>query len=205
MYDESDDGPVRPKSQFAKLVCPSCRQADHDAIYRKGADSETRIRARGDFVWTDDNFLCVNRRLHQLLVLNRISGFRSKQIGKSEWFLLNITCRVEHDQSVYQIGEDLDGKRYCAKCRRPTGLFGLHDFESQIQKPTRELAFFTTRPPRLDGAEVFVTEGVVELLMESKIKGGMLARMLNADEEAIYEASVKAGKERWPPQSRIRL
>lgn len=199
--DEPDEGPVVLKPRFSRLACSRCLDADYDEIFRKGPDPRTRIRARGDFVQTADGYLCMNRRLRDLLVRHHVFGIRFKQIGITDWFLACITGKVEHDRSVYKIGKDLDGYKYCPKCKRPTGLFGIHDFERQIQKPRHKLAFFTTRLPR----EVFVTEGVVQLLKKAKIKGGMVTRMLNGDEEITYKASVKAGKERWPSHSRMNL
>jgi len=161
--------------------------------------------ARGDFMQTDDGFLCVNRRLHNLLILHRVSGVRFKPIGKSDWFVVNITRRVPHDRSVYEIVEDLNGRKYCARCKRPTCVGGIHEFERQISKLPQGLTVFTTQPPRISSPAVFLTEGVIQLLVKAKIKGGLLAKLLNSDEERTYKASVKAGKERWPPHSRIRL
>lgn len=205
MSNEPDEGPLHPKARFASLVCPSCRQADQGEIYRKGPDPLTRIRARGDFVRTDDGFFCVNSRLRSLLEAHRVLGVKFKRVGTSGWHVMNVTCRVKHEQGVYRVCKGLDGKKYCSKCNRPTSVAGIHEFESQIDKRARALTIFTTQPPLISGPEMFFAEDVVQILKVAKIKGGMFLRLLKKDEETAYKASVKAGKERLPPHSRIWL
>ena len=198
---------VFPRKRFENLVCPKCLQADYDAIYKKGPDKETRIRARGDFILTCDHYHCVNEKLYELLITNKVRGVRFKQIGTSSWYLMNITCRVASDPKVYNVGTDLFGKSHCSACKRILSLAvsGIHEFESQIQKPMSKLTIFTTKPPFLTYPWVFMTKDVVDLLVDGGIKGGQVRRLLTADEEKAYKASVKSGKERWPPHSRINL
>jgi len=198
---------LRIRERYRKPVCHECFQFDYDTVFREGFDPDIKIRARGDIVQTDDGLYCVRENLKQVFKRHRSRGLVFKRLGSSAWYVVNITLRVSGDKRVYKT-DCIDGRRYCPACKRAVSVYGLFEFERQLAVPKQSRAFFTTvfkREGHHSAPDVFATEDIARLLQDAGIKGGMFRKLLNPKEEAQLEASIRRGKERWPPNTAIVL
>jgi hypothetical protein len=208
LFVEKDDEPLQVKPKYRTLVCPECLQYDRDKVFRRGFDSELRIRARGDIFQTADGFYCVNERLRGIFQKHRIQGMKLKKLGKGGWYVVSLTLRVNADRRVYKTEKDLDGRKFCPLCKRALSVYGIFEFEKQIDSPKAARALFTTvfdREGVHSSPDLLITDDVVKILKEAKIKGGSCDRLWTDEEARTVAAKEKAGAEWRPPGTLILL
>jgi hypothetical protein len=168
---------------FLSAFCTGCGKFDQDAVFKIGFENafvRIRVRKGRNILRTDDGFLCLSGEILKALTKAGVKGFESKPLSTdTDWHVVRITDRRPFDLKVYQTAE-----RTCLKCGRPEWCGGLIQSEREIELPKERFTFFSTDKERgTGGYDVFVTDGLCELLRESGAKGGELYKLWTLDEE----------------------
>jgi hypothetical protein len=206
LFKERKEPPyVLVEPRYSDCVCPKCKKIDHDKAFAKGFEEPIRIRARGDLLVTSEGFICISEKAKQVIESFRFGGLTLKAIPNAGWWVVNVTCRVEGDQSAYTVT-----KPSCDQCGRPKETIGLIRCLNQIKAPNQVGTFFSPtfdRGGSMNGdRDVFVTEDIVSQFKQQKLKGGMFARLLTPMEFAeIKAAGAEKNPLKWPRDSRVVL
>lgn len=193
------------KPRYVGYVCPKCKKIDHDKAFVEGFDDGLKIRARGDLLCTSEGFLCVSEKVRQIINLKEFSGITLKAIPRTDWWVVNASCRVQADDSAYTLG-----KPYCEACGRAREAIGLIRCLSQIERPRGKGTFFSptfNRCGSMNGdRDLFVSEDIVAEFKLQGVKGGMFARLLTQEEYAQVRAmGAEKNPLKWPKGSRVIL
>jgi hypothetical protein len=206
LFTEHKEPPyVVAEAAYSDCICPKCGKIDHDKAFRIGFEKQRRIRAKGDLLATSEGFYCLSDRAKRVLESERLSGITLKPIPGAGWWVIDVSRRVEADQSAYTLTKPL-----CDYCGRPKEAIGLIRCLNQVRVPNQIGTFFS---PVFDRAgsmncarDVFVTEDIVSLFKRQKLKGAMFARLLTPTEfAAIKAAGAEKDPLKWPKDSRVVL
>lgn len=89
LYNDSLESGVVLRTRYAGMQCPSCRKLDETAaITSKGIDPDVQIRAKSDYLSTDDGFICLSRRAYEIVIGHEICGWTFVPLlGDNRYFL----------------------------------------------------------------------------------------------------------------------
>lgn len=206
MFTEQREPPyVTLKPRFSDCVCPKCKMIDHDKAFAKGFDEPLKIRAKGDLLGTSEGFVCISEKAKQVVESFGLGGITLKEIPNAGWWVVSVTCRVNADRSAYTVT-----KPFCDQCGRPKETIGLIRCLNQIEAPDQVGQFFSPtfdRGGSMNGdRDIFVTEDIVFLFKQQKLKGGIFERLLTPIEfAAIKAAGAEKNPLKWPKDSRVIL
>jgi hypothetical protein len=182
VFLEKDKQGVRLRERYLHLACPLCGGFDLDETFDQGFDRDVVIRMKGDFGFTDDKALAISERMLNALQSERVRGFKARPVGREGW---SVACIVNASPRALKAS----GVR-CRGCGRPEERFGGYQRLNQMSVPTTSRSFF--RPchrrcsqvvgRRLDIADPFVTGDVIPILLDHKIRGGALTRLMSETE-----------------------
>lgn len=196
---------VRLKPQYQSLICRKCGRFDSDQVFEAGFDGAVTIHFKGDFGYTDDRVFVINGKYHKALLRARIGGFETKPLGKSGWFALRATLRVEHAEKVIKSRKPL-----CSECGRPKESFGRFEQVRQLAVPTVSSTFFTTTTgwpsAHFCDRALFLTEDALQVLKQDRVKGGYCTRLLTDEEVKKQKQKAREGIPFWrPPKLLVKL
>jgi len=205
VHTQNRDGHV-PNPPYDALICPRCGKFSFDDVFKLGFEEiNPVIRARGDIFSSDEGFRCVNSRFRDLIEAQAFPGLAMKPIGRTGWFVVNVTTRFDVRSDVFQVV-----RGPCQDCGRPRETLGaVRHLGHLITRPDAE-TFFSTRTDRHGSSyadrDLHLTEGIVQELKRNKIKGGGLDELLSEEEDAkLSQAWQRGEKIKFPKGSRIVL
>ncbi|MCS7017373.1 MAG: hypothetical protein NZM42_14820 [Gemmatales bacterium] len=116
LYTDSLESGVVLRPRYAGMECPRCRKLDETtAIKLKGIDPDVRIRAKTDYLITDDGFICVSRRAYEVIVDNEIGGWNVVPLPGDDRYMLALPER-ELVTDMQKVGMKFHVK--CLQCSR---------------------------------------------------------------------------------------
>lgn len=106
---------------YKTVQCPCCGKFDEDAALLVPVSGEVKIRARADYVGTDDGLICVSDGLRQLLLSAEIEGLDFLAMPNDPlYWIATPTCLVPTDVTV--AGFQYQGSQ-CKCCGRWQGVY----------------------------------------------------------------------------------
>ena len=158
---------LRPLAQYDDCVCSACGRIQYDDVFRLGFDKAGSVGAKGDMLYTDDNFWCMSQNAVEVLQRAGVKGARFKKVADTEWYVINIETRVQVTADVYRpVGKT------CATCGENTEIIGsVAQMGQFLEEPPRDCIFSTAEYRGRMDRDVFVGESVLTLLRDSKITG----------------------------------
>jgi hypothetical protein len=201
----SADVEVRMKPQYHHLCCRKCGRYDSDKVFEVGFDDPVTMQFKGDYGHTLDRMFVINGRFLKVLKGKKVGGYETKPLGKSGWHALRVTLLVSHADGVMKTQKPL-----CSECGRPRENFGLFKYQRELSLPSQPDSFFTTRTgwPSAHGCDrqIFISEGVLQVLREAGIAGGYCTRLWTDEELKKQKEMARQGTPFWrPPKTAIPL
>jgi hypothetical protein len=201
--EKSKFGDVAVKSAYREFVCERCMSIAHDRAFAVGFEKGAKVRAKGDFFFSSDGFLCVSEKVKQVIDSLGYGGLVLKIIPDTKWYVVNVTLRVDADQGAYT------GKNRCNVCDKAR-QYGRIICLVQIDAPQQSGVFFTPVFDRGGSTnaerDFFATEDIVAEFKRQGLKGGLFSRLLTPSElEAVKAARAEFNPSKWPKGSHVFL
>jgi hypothetical protein len=189
---------VTMKERYRDFCCKTCGRFEAQKMFDLGFDDPVTIGFKGDYGHTNDRIFSINDKFLNVLQTTGVKGYEVKPLGSSGWHAVNITLRVNCIETVITSCEPL-----CSECGRPRESFGLFKAVRDVEVPSVENTFFTTRQywssAHFRDRDIFITEDVLNALKASGIKGGYCTRLLTDEELAKQKRKEEAGTPFWKP------
>lgn len=191
LRDKLDGGPLI-YCAYLDCICPTCRSLDRAALFARkhGLEGGPKIRvSKGrELAESGDGFLLIKNRVLELFQKHCVRGFETRPIPYTEWHALRVTTLLPY--------KDFAPKREkppCKTCGRGA-YYGIASALSHIVVPEDDLTLFAPEMERANGYDIYLTEAVANLLKSSGVKGGLLTRLLDANEHRFLSSGTPAAR-----------
>lgn len=168
LYHETPKLELRPR--YREATCPHCRKVDEYRCVRQGIDADIRIRAATDVVGTDDEFLCFNRKVQDLVRDKGILGLEFLPMPDARYAIVIAIISVPFDRATSGV-RFLDKCPECGRYRETPGGPCL----SSMTLPKDVMTIVTYDPP-LERAHarrnnLVASHDVVRILRAARVTG----------------------------------
>lgn len=191
LRDNLDGGPLI-YCAYLDCLCPTCRSIDRTALFARkhGLEGGPKIRvSKGrELAEAHDGFLHIKNRVLELLQKHGVAGFETRPVPYTEWHVFRATHRVAYKEFV-----EKREKPPCKTCGRGA-YYGSASRLREINLPEQDNTFFAPELERTNCYDVYLTERVALMLKSEGVKGGLLTRLLDDEEDRVLRSGTPSAR-----------
>lgn len=168
------DGSVylQARQTYEALQCGVCWKIDEEQAFQLPIEEDVRMSSRRNFIGTEDNQICMDRRMMQSLVDGNVTGLRYLFLPADERFVLVLPeVFVPTDRVI--AGFKYDGPE-CPECGRHEGVYIQPSLASMTLPDDPDVVFSSDvwLENRLGRSTLLMAgEKTIALLKKNKITG----------------------------------
>ncbi len=168
------DGSVflKARPSYEALQCNVCWKINEEQAFQLPIEEDVKMSSRRSFIGTEDNQICIDRRMMQILVDANITGLRCVPLPADERFVLVLpTVFVPTDEKIAAFNYE---EPRCPNCGRYEGVYRMPSLASLTPPDDPNLIFSPNvwLENRLGRKTLLIaSEKVVALLKKNKFTG----------------------------------
>lgn len=197
LRDNLDGGPLI-YCAYLDCICQTCRSFDRAALFARkhGLEGGPKIRvSKGrELAEARDGFLLVKNRVLDLLQKHGVAGYETRPVPYTEWHVFRVTTRVAYKEFTPK-----REKQPCKICGRGA-YHGTASRLREINLPAQDNTFFAPELERTNSYDVYLTERVALMLKSEGVKGGLLTRLLDNEEDRVLREGTPAARRKLNAQ-----
>lgn len=169
-----EDGSVilQARPSYKELQCSVCGKINEEQAFQLPIEEDVRMSSRRSFIGTEDNQICIDRRMMQMLIDADVTGLRYVPLPADERFVLVLPeVFVPTDKEIAGL---LYVEPKCPNCGRYEGIYRKPSLVSMTLPDDPNLIFSSNAwlEGRLGRLTILMaSEQTVTLLKKSKVTG----------------------------------